>query len=83
MFIFGTNDFGQNRCDEDGCVCVCETGAKDDGTCNMISHDGYNLYKFKTRGNYALFVSNLNIIPNYYKRKLIIEGFTHFLFSLH
>ena len=65
MFIFGTNDFGQNRCDEDGCVCVCETGAKDDGTCNMVSHDGYNLYKFKTRGNYVLFVSNLNIIPNY------------------
>ena len=51
MFIFGTNDFGQNRCYEDGCICVCETGAKDDGTCDMVSHDGYNLYKFKTRGN--------------------------------
>ena len=56
MFIFGTNDFGTNRCFVEGCNCVCETSAKDDGTCDMESHDGYRLYKFKTDslGNYEL-----------------------------
>ena len=46
MFIFGTNDFGNNRCYEDGCNCFCETSAEDNGTCNIVQNDGYRLYKF-------------------------------------
>ena len=55
MFIFGTNDFGKDRCDVringiylEGCFCYCETSAKPDGTCNMKKHNGYRLYKFDT-----------------------------------
>ena len=46
IFIFGTNDFGNDRCYEDGCKCICETSAEDDGTCDVVQHDGYRLYKF-------------------------------------
>ena len=46
MFAFGTNDFGVTRCHADGCTCLCETGAKVDGTCNMVSHKGYHLYRY-------------------------------------
>ena len=42
MFIFGTNEFGQKRCDGDGCYCYCET----DKNCDMVSHNGYRLYTF-------------------------------------
>lgn len=42
MFIFGTNEFGSKHCDEDGCSCYCET----DKNCDMVSHNGYRLYKF-------------------------------------
>ena len=52
MFLYGTNDFGTNRCNEAwiglGCVCVCETAAKEDGTCNMVKHNGYRLFKYET-----------------------------------
>ena len=47
MFIFGTNDFGENRCETNaGCDCYCETSAAMDGTCNTIDNIGYRLYKF-------------------------------------
>ena len=46
MFIFGTNDFGDNRCNADGCRCICETSALADGTCTTVSHNGYKLYKY-------------------------------------
>ena len=47
MFIFGTNDFGENKCVTNaGCDCYCETSAAMDGTCNMIDNIGYRLYKF-------------------------------------
>ena len=42
MFIFGTNEFGEKRCDGDGCSCYCET----DKNCDMVPHNGYRLYTF-------------------------------------
>ena len=52
MFAFGTNDFGTTRCFDEGCACLCETGANDDGTCNVVGHSGFRLYKLSTSGNY-------------------------------
>ena len=54
MFALGTNDFGVIRCYSDGCTCLCETGAADDGTCDTVSHKGYHLYRFEPLGNYLL-----------------------------
>ena len=54
MFIFGTNDFGENKCNEGGkkgCRCYCETSAKA-GECNQKDNNGYRLYKFVGKGNY-------------------------------
>ena len=51
MFIYGTNDFGSNRCDETGCRCICESAAKTIGTCDQVDHKGYRLYKYKIAGN--------------------------------
>ena len=50
MFVFGTNDFGNPRCNDKGCYCICETAAKIDGTCTQIEHTGYRLYKYKNPG---------------------------------
>ena len=52
MFAFGTNDFGVDRCEGNGCKCLCETSAKADGTCTVVEHKGYRLYRFSTSGNY-------------------------------
>ena len=46
MFAFGTNDFGNSRCDSKGCRCLCETSATKQGTCDIINHAGYRLYKY-------------------------------------
>ena len=54
MFALGTNDFGVIRCYSDGCTCLCETGAADDGTCDTVSHKGYHLYRFEPLGNYLI-----------------------------
>ena len=51
MFAFGTNDYGNPRCDSTGCVCLCETAASTDGKCSQISHSGYRLYKYTNSGN--------------------------------
>ena len=40
-------DFKTNRCDEIGCACICETAANPDGTCNMVDHKGYRLFKYE------------------------------------
>ena len=50
MFAFGTNDFGENRCYSNGCECICETAARDNGICYMNDHKGYRLYKFGQLG---------------------------------
>jgi len=47
MFIFGTNDFGTERCDENGiCRCYCETAAEPNASCSEIRHEGYVLYRY-------------------------------------
>jgi hypothetical protein len=51
MFAFGTNEFGDPRCNTDGCSCYCETSARG-GNCNVESHNGYRLYKY---GKYQVF----------------------------
>ena len=61
MFAFGTNDFGKNRCYEDGCWCLCETGAMEDGTCNRIEHDGFRLYRYDSNGMVIKIIS-VNLI---------------------
>jgi len=46
MFVYGTNLYGNNRCNSDGCRCYC---AKDttNGRCNKrTSHNGYILYSY-------------------------------------
>ena len=48
MFIYGTNDFGEERCFADGCSCFCETSAMPNGTCNTTSHMGFVLYKYES-----------------------------------
>ena len=64
MFGFATNDFGGNRCFDDGCNCICETSANDDGICDMIPNISYRLYKFKTPGNHRLqIITTLQKIP--------------------
>ena len=45
MFALGTNDFGVQCCYADGRTCLCETGAKYDGTCETVDHKGYHLYR--------------------------------------
>ena len=46
MFAFGTNDFGVDRCNGNGCKCLCETGAVDGYPCDIVNHNGYRLYKY-------------------------------------
>ena len=46
MFIFGTNDYDGNQCNE-GCRCFCYIGANTDGTCTQYSHDGFRLYRIE------------------------------------
>ena len=46
MFIYGTNDFGENRCDSSGCDCYCELQSVQ-GRCDYrVRHKGYRLYKY-------------------------------------
>ena len=57
MFIFGTNDFGTNRCSDNGlCRCFCETSSSYDATCQQTSHNGYRLFKYKDLGRKHLFM---------------------------
>ena len=54
MFAVGTNDYFTNRCSSEGCQCLCETAASDEGTCSQVTHKGYRLYKYE-KGNYLIF----------------------------
>ena len=60
MFIFGTDDYGEIRCNDDGCHCYCETSAAPNGTCDEVNHNGYRLYRIMGNGN--IFDCN-NVIP--------------------
>lgn len=50
MFIFGTNDYGTDRCQNGTCRCFCETAATADGICSQINHNGFRLYKYQSTG---------------------------------
>jgi hypothetical protein len=43
MIVYGTNEFGVNRCKGKGCACYCEDATK--AKCyKRVSHKGYNLF---------------------------------------
>ena len=66
MFAFG-NDLNDDydRCWSDGCACLCETGASDDGTCAVVEHRGYNIYKLLSLslGNYKFIIILYRFLP--------------------
>ena len=63
MFIFGTKDYGKDeRCFDNGCECYCEISATPQGTCDIVHHKGYRLYKYNT-GNYHI-LHNKNVNHN-------------------
>ena len=62
MFAFGTNDYGYESCWDDKCMCICETAASVDGTCEKIGHHGYRLFKYTYNGkNLALNTMTYNL----------------------
>ena len=76
MFIFGTNDFGKNRCNRKGCKCICEVEAAYDGTCDVKKHRGYRLYRYDTWGKYicqnisiailsTFCLHQMSVVPNF------------------
>ena len=77
MFVFGTNDYGTTRCDEKGaCKCWCEIAATRDGTCTIISHSGFRLYKYE-KGEIYLTDNDQNI--NYYIKLKKLRKINHSL----
>ena len=44
LFIYGTNEFGLDRCDSAGCSCFCELPSG--GECIQKEHKGFKLYKY-------------------------------------
>ena len=76
MFAFGTNAFGDNRCWRDGCKCLCETAAHNDGTCDISEHMGYNLYRFTSwESGKNHFSYNSNLGKNY---KMLFDSCIHY-----
>ena len=69
MFIFGTNDFLNNRCTTAGCRCYCETIATNQRTCDTVAHTGYRLYKYTPGDHLTLYneisLMNLNIATRF------------------
>ena len=47
VFAYGTNDYGTIRCYNQGCHCYCETSSFPNGTCSLVNHNGYRLYKYR------------------------------------
>ena len=50
MFVYGTNDFGQKRCDGNGintCECYCQDATEDYSCMGLKNNDGFLLYEFK------------------------------------
>ena len=51
LFIFGTNDYRNDRCYPDkshptkGCDCYCEIVADSEGKCQVNRHTGHRLYR--------------------------------------
>jgi len=46
MFIWGTNDFGNNRCKSGKCRCYCQYSTKDYKCIKRKAHTGYKLYAY-------------------------------------
>ena len=45
VFLFGTNEFGNDRCkNERGCNCYCTNNNMKERDCVTKRHDGYNIY---------------------------------------
>ena len=42
---------GKECCKNGKCICVCEQGAKADGTCKITPKGGYHLYRLVLPGN--------------------------------
>ena len=42
---------GKECCKNGKCICVCEQGAKADGTCKITPKDGYHLYRLVLSSN--------------------------------
>ena len=55
MFIFGTEDFGDSVCVGGGCNCYCETSATEQGTCDIIDHTAYRLYKYISGDSHTIY----------------------------
>ena len=61
LFIYGTNDYGNNRCNSTGfCKCYCEHNSEE-FRCPTTSHTGYRLYAFVGK-LYCLFIYTIIII---------------------
>lgn len=48
MISYGTNDFGDTNCNNNGCKCNCETSASG-GTCSISITKKYKLYKMTSK----------------------------------
>ena len=50
MFVYGTNQFGNNRCDSNTCACWCQLETINNRCKTIAKHTGFNLYGFKLKG---------------------------------
>ena len=51
MFVYGTNEFGKQRCWKiNQCECWCMPSASVDGVCDVTSQKGYRLFKLASKG---------------------------------
>ena len=59
MFAFGTDDLGGTGChnvqNADGCLCLCETDATDQGSCTTQNNTNYHLYRYSNAGKYVTY----------------------------
>ena len=73
MFAYGKGE----RCDSDGCMCLCETSAAKDGSCTQRELPDYTLYRFTSSGEYT---SNMNY--SFYTLIIYSKKISHFVLSL-
>ena len=46
MFVYGTNDFGNTKCESGVCPCYCERESEAGECDEMVDNTGYKLYKY-------------------------------------
>ena len=64
MFIYGTNEYNEARCEGNKCQCYCETDShEEECTGTLQENKGYNLYAFHTPGG-CIGISNVSIFIN-------------------